>query len=262
MPLTLNDNQLSMTLRIGCAGWSVARGSALAFATDGSHLQRYSRVLNACEINSSFYRPHKAETWQRWAQTVPEDFQFSVKTPKAITHEARLSCTPEVLESFLRQVGHLGPKLGPILIQLPPSLAFERRIAEGFLSLLRERFAGAVVWEPRHATWFSLDAASLLKDFNVARCAADPACVPEASVPGGAETMAYFRLHGSPRVYWSYYSDEFLRRLAERMQDLARRIPVWCIFDNTADGGALQNALALKSILAPRLATDSNCDPS
>ncbi len=113
-------------VRVGCAGWSIPRLAAAHFAARGSHLERYSQVFNSCEINSSFYRPHKKETWERWARSVPADFRFSVKAPKAITHEARLNCGSEVFSAFLEQINGLHEKLGPVLIQLPPSLECRR----------------------------------------------------------------------------------------------------------------------------------------
>jgi uncharacterized protein YecE (DUF72 family) len=240
---------MSSAIRIGSAGWNIPKESAKAFPADGSHLQRYSRVLNAMEINSSFYRPHKHETWKRWAETVPADFRFSVKASKSMTHEARLNCGAELLLPFLEQIGFLGDKLGPVLIQLPPSLEFDLTVATKFLSLLRENFRGDVVCEPRHKTWFADQANRLLEDFRVARVAADPACVPAAAFPGGDESLAYFRLHGSPRLYYSSYSDEFLNGLATQLRNRAERMPVWCIFDNTALGFGMQNALELKSKL-------------
>jgi uncharacterized protein YecE (DUF72 family) len=238
---------MSSAIRIGCAGWNIPKESAKGFPADGSHLQRYSRVLNAMEINSSFYRPHKHETWKRWAETVPPDFQFSVKAPKSISHEARLNCGPELLLPFLDQINCLGDKLGPVLVQLPPSLEFDPTVATKFLSLLRANFCGDIVCEPRHKTWFADRTTKVLKDFRVVRVAADPACVPAAAFPGGDASLAYFRLHGSPRLYYSSYADEFLDRLAAQLTGLAERMPVWCIFDNTALGFAMQNALELKS---------------
>ncbi len=84
-----------LSLRIGTAGWSVPALYAEEMPRGGSHLERYARRLNAVEINSSFYRPHQRKTYERWAQSTPADFRFSVKVPKAITHEARLAdCDP------------------------------------------------------------------------------------------------------------------------------------------------------------------------
>jgi uncharacterized protein YecE (DUF72 family) len=211
----------------------------------GSHLNRYAQVFNSCEINSSFYRPHKKETWERWTKSVPADFRFSVEAPRTITHEAKLNCSAGVLSAFLEQIKFLGDKLGPVLIQLPPSLEFDRTRAGEFLTLLRQAYGGDVVWEPRHKSWFSNHVDDLLKEFHVACVAADPACGPTARRPGGVTILAYFRLHGSPRRYYSAYSDDFLDALSAQVTSLALRARVWCVFDNTASGAAIQNALAL-----------------
>ncbi len=236
-------------MRVGCAGWSILRDAAANFPASGSHLERYSAIFNSCEINSSFYRPHKNETWERWGKSVPAEFRFSVKAPKTITHEARLNCSSEVLLAFLEQISFLYEKLGVVLIQLPPSLGFEYAIAKKFLSLLRKNYSGDVVWEPRHATWFDGQANDLLEEFQIARVAADPACVPAAARPGGFASVVYFRLHGSPRLYYSAYSSDFLNALAAQMSCLSRRARVWCVFDNTASGFAIRNALELNSNL-------------
>ena len=178
----------------------IPRLAARHFVSGGSHLERYAQALNSCEINSSFYRPHKKETWERWARSVPAGFRFSVKAPRTITHGAMLNCSSEVLSAFLEQIGFLREKLGPILIQLPPSLEFDHGRANKFLSLLRGRFSGDVVWEPcRDASWFEDRGDNLLKEFHIARVAADPAYVPAATRPGGLASLVYFRLHGSPR---------------------------------------------------------------
>ena len=236
-------------VRVGCAGWSIPRLAATHFASRGSHLERYSRVFNSCEINSSFYRPHKKETWERWARSVPAEFRFSVKAPKAITHEARLNCSSEILSAFLEQISCLHEKLGPVLIQLPPSLEFDYARARKFLALIRGSFSGDVVWEPRHSSWFDLQVDDLLMEYQIARVAADPACVPAAAQPGGLATLAYFRLHGSPRRYFSDYSRESLNMLVAQLASLDAKAHVWCIFDNTALGAATTNALELAAKL-------------
>lgn len=239
-------------VRIGCAGWNIPRNLAGEFASDGSHLIRYSRVLNCVEINSSFYREHKLSTWERWRDSVPDNFQFSVKAPRAITHDAKLKCSDESLSKFLQQVAMLGEKLGPILFQLPPSLEFERSTFIDFLSMLRRHFSGDVVWEPRHKSWFDQDATGTLSGFGVARVAADPACVPSAADPGAANEVVYFRLHGSPRRYYSAYGTDFLETLAARLATSAVTARTWCVFDNTASGAASRNALELTREISQR----------
>lgn len=120
-------------VRIGCAGWGITDAVAEHFPGDGTHLARYSQVLTCVEINSSFYRPHRAETYARWRDSVPSSFRFSVKIPKAITHDARLVNCETLLDTFFEAATQLGSTLGCWLVQLPPSLVFDPAVAESFL---------------------------------------------------------------------------------------------------------------------------------
>ena len=214
--------------------------------TGESHLARYALVLPAVEINSTFYRQHRAATFERWAASVPRAFRFSIKIPRSITHDRRLAGSARLLEEFLADLAPLGLRAGCLLVQLPPSLAFDARVARAFFTVLRRRFDRGIALEPRHASWFGSRADRLLNDFEVARVAADPPRAEGGSEPGGWRGLAYFRLHGSPRTYYSSYDDGWLDALAGELRDLRRRrIPTWCIFDNTALGAATGNALSL-----------------
>src|SRR6185312_17112458 len=104
-------------------------------------------AVQRCRINSSFYRPHRPATYARWAASVPAGFRFAVKVPKEITHTRRLVATAEPLRRFLAEASALGDKIGPLLVQLPPSLAYDSDVAAGFFDALRERFEGSVVCE-------------------------------------------------------------------------------------------------------------------
>lgn len=234
-------------IRVGCAGWQVPRLYNAQFESEGTHLERYSRKFNCCEINSSFYRPHRYSTWERWSASVPKGFRFSVKVPRTITHDVELKCNPEDLTAFLTQTSFLGEKLGPLLVQLPPSCVFDYGVAKHFFALLRELHAGDVVLEARHRTWFDTRADDLLEQFRIGGVAADPACVLAAGQPTGFGQLVYFRLHGSPQRYYSSYSSEFLKAMAIQLADLAIRSRVWCIFDNTAAGHATSNAHQLNA---------------
>ena len=168
-------------LRIGTAGWSLPRGVAPPFPDNGSHLQRYAAAFDAVEINSSFYRSHRRETYARWAATVPSSFRFSVKLAREITHDLRLRACAAPLRKFLGEIDGLGPKLGCLLIQLPPSFAFERASVTRFLTLLRRHFDGNAVVEPRHATWFEPIVEDTLRAFDVGRVGSDPALCVDAA---------------------------------------------------------------------------------
>jgi uncharacterized protein YecE (DUF72 family) len=236
-------------IRIGTAGWSIPRAAAFHFDSAGTHLERYARSLRCAEINSSFHRPHAAATYAKWRDSTPVDFRFAVKMPKTITHELKLQHAQQLVVTFLDQTGGLAEKRGPILVQLPPSLSFDPSVVTPFLDVVRQVYNGPIVCEPRHATWFSSAVASLLNRYEISRVAADPPPVPEAAVPAGWPRVAYFRLHGSPRTYWSRYAEGDIAALAATVRSVATAEEVWCVFDNTASGAAIENAWELRERL-------------
>lgn len=231
--------------RVGCAGWSLSRHDASSFPAEGSHLERYAAVFTASEINSSFYREHKAQTYARWAESTPDGFQFSVKMPRTVTHDKRLVDADDELERFAEQIGALGPKLAWVLVQLPPKLEFDAAVAREFFARVGALIPCALACEARHVSWFGDEASEMLARWRITRVTADP---PAKGVTAHVPTTDayYVRLHGSPRVYYSSYSDEYLAQLAAAMQAHARDVgPAWCIFDNTAGQVAVGNGLEL-----------------
>jgi uncharacterized protein YecE (DUF72 family) len=226
---------------IGTAGWAIPAQYKAAFPATGTQLERYAARLTAVEINSSFYRPHQHKTYARWAAGVPDDFRFSVKLPRSITQDKRLRDCDTELARFCGEIAGLGSKLGVVLVQLPPSLVFDSGVARAFFPRLQG--TAAVVCEPRHASWFAPDADALLQDLRVARVAADPPRASGDGMPGGWTGMAYWRLHGSPKIYYSDYPEGALQALAPKLRETD-----WCIFDNTAAFAALGNALRLTTL--------------
>lgn len=233
--------------RVGTAGWTVPRDVRERFPPEGTQLERYAARFSCTEINSSFYRPHRPSTYARWAASVPAGFRFALKVPKEITHTRRFVDCAEPLDRFLDESAALEEKRAVLLVQLPPSFAYDAARADAFFTSLRGRYEGWVACEPRHASWFADDADAALRAFAVARVAADPAPVPQAALPGGWDGFAYHRLHGAPRVYYSAYEEAALRAVADRLR--AARAPAWCIFDNTAAGAASGDALAVLGML-------------
>lgn len=238
----------SFPIHLGCAGWSIPSQHAEHFLAEGSHLGRYGARFPAVEIDSSFYRLHREGTYRRWADTVPPGFRFAVKLPREITHWQQLRPGP-LIDEFLKGPVALGDKLGVLLAQLPAKLALDVTMAEAFFADLRQRFDGGVVCEPRHASWFAPEAEALLAGLRIARTAVDPALAPAAAEPGGWRGLSYHRLHGSPQMYRSAYPEDFLARLAVRLREEMAQRPVWCIFDNTAAGAAIPNALSVLGAL-------------
>ena len=235
---------------IGCAGWSLSSAVAAQFPGEGSHLERYAQVLPAVEINSSFYRPHRAATYARWRDSVPAAFRFSVKLPREITHVRRLHDIVQEIDVFLDAASNLGDRFGCLLAQMPPSLAFDAANATSLFSHLRDRLHIAIACEARHQSWFGLEAAQLLSRFRVARVEADPQVAVDPT-PTLYQDVVYVRLHGSPVIYHSDYPVDYLQENAARLIEQHRQgRQVWCIFDNTASGAAVPNALATSKLVA------------
>ena len=232
-------------IRIGLAGWSEAVSRCRSFLPEASPgatgLQRYAGAFDFVEINTTFYRQVRASTCAKWAADTPSAFRFSVKMNRLVTHYTRLKNTA-LLDGFFRSVAGLGDKLAAVLVQLPPTLAFDAAVAGNFFTALRKRYDGCAVCEPRHASWRERDALALLADHGIAPVLVD---IPDGKIAPGP---VYVRLHGAPRRYYSSYSEEQLRSLAvflRRRKDRDRFV----VFDNTASGAAVRNALELRRLL-------------
>lgn len=238
-----------MSILIGTAGWSIPGTVAAAFPAVGSSLERYSARFRVAEINSSFHRAHRLSTWQRWHDSVPSHFRFSVKVPRQITHARKLVDCGVELGAFIEQAHTLREKLAILLVQLPPKSELDASVAASFFAQLRARTDAHIVCEPRHPSWFTDGADELLNRLRVARVAADPAICGRAASPGGWRGLSYWRLHGSPRIYRSSYADRIESYAAQLQADGPRATESWCIFDNTASGAGAGDALALSQLL-------------
>jgi len=239
------------TVRIGTAGWALPKALRVSHAASSSVLEQYAALFDAVEINSSFYKPHRRSTYERWRASVPESFRFAVKLSRVITHELGLVRAQSETVAFMQSATGLEQKLAVILVQLPPSRTFDAPIAGGFFKMLRQETAAHIVCEARNPSWFGSEATAVLETYRVTRVAADP-------VPPGCEIaaqahpdFAYFRLHGAPRVYYSPYS---IGRLRDVSLAAGAAAETWCIFDNTAAGAAWADATTLQRLVAPNAA--------
>jgi uncharacterized protein YecE (DUF72 family) len=239
------------TVRIGTAGWALPKALRVSHAASSSVLEQYAALFDAVEINSSFYKPHRRSTFERWRASVPESFRFAVKLSRVITHELGLVRTQSQTAAFMQSASGLDQKLAVILVQLPPSRTFEAAIAGAFFNVLRQETAAHIVCEARNPSWFGSEATAVLESYRVTRVAADPV-LPGCEIAAQAHPdFAYFRLHGAPRVYYSPYS---IGRLHDVSLAACAAAETWCIFDNTAAGAAWADATALQRLVAPNVA--------
>lgn len=241
--------------RVGTAGWQVPKNVARHFPEHGTHLQRYAQRFNAVEINSSFYRSHARATYARWAGDTPGGFRFSVKLPRIITHERRLQGCEDLIAKFSDETTGLGERLGVVLVQLPPSAVLDHGTAEKFFAALVQSVAVPVVCEARHGSWFTPQADTLLARHRVGRVGADPPRIIGGAEPVNNNGVSYWRLHGSPQIYHSRYGPAALAEVAAQMRQAGQG--AWCIFDNTAEFAAAENALKLNALLGEDKAPES-----
>jgi uncharacterized protein YecE (DUF72 family) len=244
---------MCVSICVGTAGWANPPYEREHRSPRESHLQHYATLFNAVEINSSFYRPHQRSTYERWSASTPAAFGFSVKAPRSVTHDYALRHCRSEVEQFLQQIAGLERKLKVILVQTPASLEYDPRVAVRFFKMLTTACSARIAFEPRHASWFDPGARAKLSEIGVARVIADPVKIAAASRPLDAGRLIYYRLHGSPRMYYSAYTPEYLRQLSNEIQTYdARSKELWCVFDNTARHESWGNARSLRRLLGDR----------
>lgn len=208
-------------------------------------LGHYAGIFSTIEVNATFYRSMKPSTFEKWRITTPDGFVWAVKASRYITHIKRLVDASEPLGVFLESIAPLGEKLGPVLFQLPPSLAFDKGRTRSFFKLLPAAMRYAL--EARHMSWTTDEAICCLRENNIAWCISDTAGrfpYLETLTAG----FTYIRLHGSRRLYASCYTEEELTAWAARIR--AWGVDTYVYFDNDFMGYAPANALQLKRLLS------------
>ena len=233
---------------IGTSGWSYPDWAKGRFypkgLKQGEWLPFLARHFNTVELNASFYRLPRPEYIDRWREVTGGRFRFAVKLWRRVTHEKRLDDCDAELESFLRVVNELGPKRGPLLVQLPPSLHKEIALLDEFLANV-EQAAGRSRWrvavEFRNRDWLCDEVSRLLDRHRAALCLAD---LPRCSVtePNDAP-FVYVRRHGPGGGYRGCYTPEHIAADAKQVGAwLAAGRDVYVYYNNDIDGHAVDNA--------------------
>ena len=227
---------------VGTAAWNIPQIAIEHFPIVGTHLERYSLRLDAVEINSSFYKDHKEQTYRKWMNATPDYFRFSVKLHKRFTHECSLEIDEIDLVENVKKISSLGHKLGALLLQFPKNQNFDFHKMKVFYQAIRKIYFGPVALEARNLSWMSDESRELINFFNISKVTADPERCPFDH----DSQIKYYRLHGTPETYKSNYDEEYLNNLYEEMRKEEKDI--WCIFDNTSYGHATNNAIMIKDM--------------
>lgn len=233
---------------IGTSGWSYAhwRGNFYpAGLPAGEMLSSYVRHFRTAEINTTFYRLPGEQAVANWRAEVPDDFVFSAKASRFITHMKKLNDPADTLPPFLERIALLGPRLGPILFQLPAGWHLNLERLQMFLRALDKRHRYA--FECRDPSWFDDRVYETLAEHHAAWCIWD---LDRQLSPVEVTTdFAYIRLHGPDGPYCGSYDNHALSFWARRIRSWqAQGRQVYCYFDNDEAGYAPQNALALRGL--------------
>jgi uncharacterized protein YecE (DUF72 family) len=216
-----------------------------------SRLNYYSSLFNTIKINSTFKKMPRASTFEKWSQDVPEDFRFTLKLSKEITHVKGLNIQPEKIQTFVTAANHLGNNKGCILIQFPASITseFRREVEQIFLQFhtvdSKNEWRKAI--EFRSLTWYNSQINKVLDQYGVSLVLHDMPTSQNLDY-NGAANFSYFRFHGPQGDYRGSYSPDFLEEQARKIQKLLQEQDVYVYFNNTM-GNALENVLSLKSKL-------------
>jgi uncharacterized protein YecE (DUF72 family) len=237
-------------IRIGCSGWNYRHWREL-FYPKGLPMRRwyehYASVFDTVELNTSFYHLPKPETFEKWRDQAPPDFRYAVKASRFITHMKKLRDCEEPLALLLDRARKLGPAIGPILYQLPPSLHLDPERLREFLAILPADLTH--VFEFRHKSWYDEEALALLVERGVSFCVHDMAS--SATPRWAAGPAAYIRFHGAGGKYRGRYSDEALLGWTDWIVEQAKGgRDVWAFFNNDIGGDAIHDALTLRAMVA------------
>jgi uncharacterized protein YecE (DUF72 family) len=238
---------------IGTSGWVYNHWNRIFYPEDlrpKDRLRYFSDHFKTTEINYSFYHLPKSTTYENWYNQTLNNFVFAVKASRFITHVRRLKDVKTAWDKFLENALHLKEKLGPILLQLPPSFRATHENVKRSEEFLRQitrqglRFA----FEFRHETWCDDEIYRMLKKYNVAWVIADSPSYPKAEVV--TADFVYIRMHGSEKLFSSKYKAEELENLAHKIKAWNfKGFDIYTYFNNDDHGYAIENARELMSLI-------------
>jgi uncharacterized protein YecE (DUF72 family) len=237
-----------MNWKIGCSGYHYAEWKGLFYPENipkSKWFEFYCEHFNTIELNTTFYRFPRVEFLKAWYKRSPENFSFSVKAPRLITHFKRLKDAKKYLSDFYKAATDgLQDKLGCVLFQFPANFRFEEDHLDRIVGLLDPAFNNVV--EFRHPSWWTEGAINVLSDHQITFAGMSHPDLPE-DVMKSTHTI-YYRFHGVPHLYISKYEHQKLEWIAHAIQHLEGINEAYIYFNNTAEGAAIVNSKQFKEI--------------
>ncbi len=238
------------TLRVGTSGWIYRHWRGPFYPPDlpqAGWFAHYSRTFDTVEVNNSFYRLPSAQVFAAWRRQAPPGFLYAIKASRFLTHMKKLKDPAEALERMLDRAAELGPRLGPILYQLPPRWHCDPDRLARFLAVLPPGLMHTV--EFRDASWYTDEVRRLLEGAGAAFCIHDLRGLPCPLWVTGP--FVYVRFHGPTQVaYAARYPDRQMQAWAGRIQGLIDSgLDVYAYFNNDDRAYAVENALQLRTLV-------------
>lgn len=233
---------------VGTSGWSYDHWKEIFYPKEvktKDWLNYYAQIFPTVEINSTFYHTPLPSTIEKWNAQVPTNFIFSIKANQYITHRKRLHDCEESLLFFYKNIQNLKKKVGPLLIQLPPSFRLNKERLVEFIKIMDKKYLHT--FEFRHASWFVDDIYELMSENNIALCITD--LNGHLSPEEITSHFTYIRLQGPQKAYQGSYGPKKLKEWKNKIETWASKISVYCYFDNDEKGYAIQDAKALQNLL-------------
>jgi uncharacterized protein YecE (DUF72 family) len=238
----LGHNEL---IRIGCSGWQYRHWRGSFYPADlpqAQWFEHYARTFDTVEINNSFYRLPEAATFLKWRAQAPPRFLYAVKASRFLTHMKKLKDPEEPIARFFERADRLGPRLGPVLYQLPPRWPLNLERLEHFLAALPPRRRHTI--EFRETSWYDERVFDLLRRYKIALCLHDMQGSATGKMAVGP--FVYVRFHGTTK-YGGRYDDRRLDEWAEWLAGRAREgLRVFAYFNNDIGGHAPRDAIRLR----------------
>lgn len=238
-----------MVIRVGTSGWFYPHWNEVFYpkgVRTPERLHYYSENFDTVEINSTHYVTPTESTLKNWHQQVPDDFLFSVKMHRFITHMKKLKNVDDSLPIFFQRTSLLKKKCGPVLIQLPPMLHADVERLKNFVKLLKKKYR--YVLEFRHDSWYVEEVYEILRKHDIALCITDLKGKQSPEVM--TTDFTYIRLHGPTKAaYAGEYGPKLLRNWSKKILTWQKKVDVFCYFDNDEKSFAVKDAKQLKKII-------------
>ncbi len=238
-----------MQYYIGCSGFYNKDWKEIFYPkglAQSKWFQFYCTRFNTLELNTTFYRFPKIEFLQKWYDKSPDDFQFSVKAPRLITHYKQFKETESLLNDFYATIREgLKEKLGPVLFQLPARIIYSEALLERIISNFDASFNNVI--EFRNVSWWNENVFMQLSKHNISFCGISIKNLPDEIISN--TKIIYYRFHGIQHLYFSEYAEESIKIFAEALKQTLINKTAYIYFNNTATIAAIHNADQLKAFL-------------